>query len=233
MTDWTFWPPNLCGFQIEANIVPFTRSGGKSLGGIERTIRTDRGHWKVARNDIVLRGVERRRAWNAIRTQLGGRSGLIALPVYSGDTAPLIAGTWPAPVVPHSDGSTFGDGTGYLSSAIEVRMHSTATIGATVVNLRIVTAAADLAGVRFSYQHALYETGPAISVDGGVWQVPIFPAIRAAIPAGARLEFDRPTCLMRLASDDAMDVSLSRPAVERLSVAFTEAVDYWSDLALT
>lgn len=88
-------------------------------------------------------------------------------------------------------------------------------------------------GVRFSYKHALYETGPVISVDGDIWEVPISPTVRELIPAGADLEFDRPTCLCRLSDDRGMDVvqdAISKNA--NPNVSFVEATDYWNRLAL-
>ena len=33
---------------------PFSRTGGKSLGGLQRSIRTDRGSWAIAYKGIPL-----------------------------------------------------------------------------------------------------------------------------------------------------------------------------------
>lgn len=231
MTDIVDWPRFLSPETIEANVVPFTRSGGPSLDGNEIVTRTDRGRWMATMRNIPLHGPERRRVFNAIRTKLGGRAGLVAVPIWSNDTAPYPIGTVFPSSVPYDDGSTFDDGTTFLGSAIHIRMAAPAALGATIVTLRIVEAAPDLAGVRFSYNRALYETGPAISVVGDQWQVPVFPAIRAAIPNDARLEFDRPTCLMHLATDREMDAPSTWRERDLVSVSFTEAVDYWSDLA--
>jgi hypothetical protein len=99
--------------------------------------------------------------------------------------------------------------------------------------LRIIKAAQDLSGVRFSYNNALYETGPAIDIDGDVWTVPISPTVRELIPSGSDLEFDAPTCLCHLADDRGMDVSQDAVGkAVRPNVSFIEATDYWNDLAL-
>jgi len=61
----------------------------------------------------------------------------------------------------------------------------------------------------------------------------VTPAIRQTIPAGADLEFDNPTCLVHLASDNGMDIP--QDAIGKTSlvnVNFVEATDYWSRLAL-
>ena len=227
------WPRQLLmPARTTINPVPFTRSGGRSLGGIEPATRTDRGYWSIGLEKVELNTRAQRQAWSAIRTALSGSSGLIAIPIWSFSTAPFASGSYePVTLTTHGDGATFGDGSQYRQGAIAVRMADAVAIGATSVRLEIVHADANLVGVRFSHDHALYETGPATLVDGDTWTVPITPAARAAIPAGADLEFDEPTCLCRLAEDNGMDASLNNVRYDTPSVAFVEAVDYWSDLA--
>lgn len=222
--------------QVAANLVPFTRSGGTTLGGITPSTRTDLGYWKIEYSGIAMQNRNRAQwqTWQAIRQKLGGRSGLIAVPVRASLSAPYVSGAFEVvSEVPHSDGSTFNDGTEYVQGAISVVTEGVTAVGATTIRLRIIKAAANLVGVRFSYNHALYETGPAISIDGDVWEVPISPTVRELIPAGADLEFDRPTCLCHLAEDRGMDVGQDAIAKNaRPSVSFIEATDYWNQLAL-
>lgn len=222
------WPTTLVPAQILANPVPFTRSGGRSLGGIERVTRTDRGWWSVSYKGVLLQGAASRRTWNALRTYLGGMAGSIAVPVWSFDSN----GEGGPVLTTHSDGSIFSDGSSYAQPTITVEMAVAAEIGDTSVSLRIIDGIDDLVGVRFSYQHALYETGISTSVVGAVWTVSIFPAIRADIPADAALEFDVPTCLVRLATDREMDVSLTAGLVDKVDVAFIEDCEFWNDLAM-
>ncbi len=227
------WPMTLLvPSECRANPVPFTRSGGRSLGGIERTVRTDLGFWSVDLVGIPVYSQAQRRTWLAIRQQLGGRAGLIAVPASSFDTAPYVSGEIEAtPEVSFDDATTFDDGTLYEQPAITVVAHSLTPIGATIISLRAVDVAADLSGVRFSFNHALYETGPAIDVTDDVWTVPVFPSIRQLIPAGAELEFDNPSCLCHLADDRGMDGGLDMVGFERRSVSFVEATDYWNEQA--
>jgi hypothetical protein len=233
VVEFTTWPADLLPpKEIAANPVPFTRSGGRTINGLERAIRSDRGFWNIALSGVLLHNTAQRRTWNAIRTFLSGRSGLIVIPVWSWDTAPYISGSIEGNVLtPHSDGTTFSDSTFYSQGSISVRCSDIAAIGATTIKLDALSAESDLSGVRFSYNHALYETGPAIEIAGTTWTVPIFPAIRATIPAGADLEFNLPTCLVHLADDRGMDVSMNPSVISEHSVAFVEATDYWSDLA--
>lgn len=233
MVDFFYWPQDLLpAREIAANPVPFTRSGGRTINGLRRPIRTDRGFWNIALNGVLLHNTAQRRTWNAIRTGLGGGAGLIVVPVWSWDTAPYPSGAIePDVLVPHSDDTSFSDGTFYRQGTISVRCIDETPIGVSKIRLQALDAENDLSGIRFSYNHALYETGPAISINGGIWELAIFPAVRAPIPAGADLELNKPTCLVRLQDDRGMDVSMNPSAVSEHSVIFDEATDYWSDLA--
>jgi hypothetical protein len=237
MADIIAWP--LCVLrpqQASANVVPFSRTGGRSLGGVERAVRTDLGFWAIEYSNVIVQSRYRDQwqTWQAIRQKLAGRVGLVAVPVRSSLSAPYASGNFePTASVPHDDNVPLDDDSLYTQSAILVVSDGVTPLGATVIRLRIIKAAANLAGVRFSYQHALYETGPIISVEGDIWTVPIWPSVRALIPSGADLEFDQPTCLCRLASDGGMDIqsdSIRKSAYP--SVSFQEATDYWNDLAL-
>lgn len=222
--------------QMAVNLVPFTRSGGATLGGVTPAYRTDLGFWSIDYMNVILRNRSRDqwRTWQAIRQKLGGRSGLIAVPVRSGLSAPYASGAFEAaPKVSHSDGSTFSDGAMYAQSAISVKTVGATAIGATTIRMRIINAEQNLVGVRFSFNHALYETGPLLGIDGDVWELPISPTVRELIPDGSDLEFDQPTCLCHLAEDRGMDVT--QEAIARTSypmVRFFEATDYWNSQAL-
>lgn len=234
MADVLVWPQDvLTPLACYPNIVPFSRSGGRSLGGLEPSVRTDLGFWSIELSDIPVNDPAQRRTWLAIRNALGGRAGLIAVPAWSQDVAPYASGGFePLAFVSHDDDTPFSDDTLYSQGAIAVQSVGVTPIGATVIQLRIIQAEANLVGVRFSYQHGLYETGPVIDIDGDIWTVPISPTVRAPIPDGADLEFDRPTCLCHLASDDQMGAGVDPVPFERRSVAFLEANDYWNKLAL-
>lgn len=220
----------------QADPKPFTKSGGASLGGVEPKTRTDRGWWTVNYGGVLLKNRDRDqwRAWNAIRQHLSGGAGLIAVRIPASLSAPYVSGEHePTIETPHDDLTTFDDDASYVQGAISVVTDGVTAIGATTIRLRIINAADDLVGVRFSYNHAAYETGPVISITGDIWEVPVTPAIRQTIPAGADLEFDNPTCLCHLASDNGMDVP--QDAINKTSlvnVSFVEATDYWSRLAL-
>ena len=231
------WP--LCVLrpqQASAHLVPFSRSGGRSLGGVDTAVRTDLGFWAIEYGNVVMQMRHRAqwKTWQAIRSALSGRAGLIAVRVRSSLSAPYASGSFePVAEVPHDDDTLFDDDTGYAQAAISIVSEDVTPMGATTIKLRIINAEGNLVGVKFSYEHALYETGPLIAVDGDIWTVPITPSVRAAIPHGADLDFDQPTCLCRMADDRGMDVDQNVVSKNSFpSVSFVEAVDYWNILAI-
>lgn len=237
MFDYVQWPAKLLAPQSSPfDPVPFTRSGGRSLGGLSRSVKTDRGFWSGAYKNIVFRRSNQfaqRRTWNAIRTALNGMSGLVAVPVCASHVwASAEFQDFSQPEITHDDGTTFDDGAGYGQGLIDLQMANYAPLGASVVTLRL-NAGPSISGVRFSYQMAMYETGRVVQQIGvSTYQVEIFPTIRAPVPALAQLEADRPVLLCRLASDGEMGLEFPAAGMARPSVNFVEAVDFWNDLAL-
>jgi hypothetical protein len=235
--NFVHWPTDLLTPQSSPfDPRAFTRSGGRSLGGLSRFTRTDRGFWVGSYRGVIFRRGQQHdqaRAWTRLRTDLGGQAGLVAVPVCStrlwaaegyDDFAPGL--------YPHDDDLPFDDDTPYSEGRIRIEMASFAPLSSTVVTLRLVDAPTAV-GIRFSYQHAMYETGSLIEQTGAdTFRVPVSPAIRQAIPADAWLEADRPTVLCRLASDTEMDIEFPGAGMPRPTVNFVEAVDIWNDLAL-
>lgn len=227
------WPHKLLTpEECRAYVNPFTRSGGRTLGGVKPAYRTDLGPWKIDLVNVPLVTIAQKRTWDAIDTLLGGTSGRIAVPAWAMDSAPYASGREEAQIlVPHSDESTFSDGTMYLQNAISVVSVGVTALGATQISMRVIKGADDLSGVRFSYNHALYKTGRALSIDGDVWTVEITPSVRELIPDGADLEFDRPTCLCNLVEDNGMKRAINADRIEFVSVSFVEDTWYWNQLA--
>ncbi|MCP8895353.1 hypothetical protein KYK29_10445 [Shinella daejeonensis] len=235
MVEVLVWPHEL--LQPEntiADVVPFTRTGGRVIGGAKPAYRTDLGHWRIDLENVAVSSPEQRRAWDAISTYLGGSSGRIAVPIWTLDSAPYANAEcgWEEDIlVPHSDGTPFSDGTLYMQSPISIVSQGVAAVGATVVSVRVINAGPDLAGTRFSYNHAAYKVGQVLDVAGDVWTVRITPSIAAIIPDGVDLEFHRPTCVCNLVSDTGMRRGMRHDGVEFLSVSFIEDVRYLNDLA--
>lgn len=237
MADQYVWPYDLLTpanptFQVR----PYSRGGGRSLGGVSRSMRTDRGYWAASYDQIVIRRnrPDQKRAWNALRVGLLGTAGLVVVPICASN----LLGGGPGValgrvLVPHDDLTPFDDLSLYSQARIYVVAGATAPLGTTIMTFKILTPMPDIAGMRFSYNHALYEIGPILAHPGAdTVQAAIFPAIRQTIPANAALEFERPDCLMHLATDSEMDAAYPPGGSWLQTVNFLEAVDYWNDLAL-
>lgn len=218
---------------VSINLVPFTRSGGRAIGGGKTAIRTDIGFWEIEFSGVQLFDRPNFKAFDAISAILGGASGRIAVPIYSNESAPFANGVeiWPFSVK-HSDGAGFSDGSAYLQMPIAVQSSGVTPIGAGIISLNAINADSDLSGVKFSYNHALYQTGELISKIGNISTVRITPSIRETIPANADLNFSRPTCVCRLADDDSMVRGVDPSRLQRVTVKFQEDTDYWSRLAV-
>lgn len=238
MTEIIHWPYDLLvPARTQVSTSPFSRSGGRSLGGLERTVRTDRGFHRIVLEDVRLATVDQRRTWGAIDAALGGRPGLIAVPAWSHDTAPYADPDCnripPLIETTHDDDTFFDDGAGYAQGHIDIEMATFAPLGATVATIRIIAGSLQPSGIRFSYQHALYRTGRVIAqVSSNTWQVELSTAIRMTIPPNAKLEADRPTCLCHLVNDDGMALGFSGFRPDTATVEFVEAVDAWNDWAI-
>lgn len=233
--DSIYWPLRTLRIaSIKANLIPFTRSGGRTIGSAASTpIRTDMGWWSIQYAGVKLSKPDERRTWEAIAGLLNGRSGLIAVPVWTFESAPYINDIW-QPVdytLSHSDSSLFDDSSGYEQDIIHVENVNGVTYGATILTLRCISSGVKIVGAKFSYQHALYKIIKTFGTDDGNPIVQITPSIRAPIPADARLSFDIPTCLCRLETDTSMDGNVNIDLFDRLDVSFTEANDVWSYLA--
>jgi hypothetical protein len=227
------WPRMLCPRECQLSQVPFTRSGGRSLGGVRKAIRTDLGFWLIDYVNVSLTSPGHRRTFKAIRTDLGGQAGLVIVPIPVTNVGPFPPGERRSRILTtHGDGTPFSDGSLYSQGTIKVYSVGVTPIGATTIGFQLENGLAELSGVNFSYNHALYETGPASAIAADTWTVRIFPSVRAEIPDGAELNFSTPTCLCHLADDRGMDTVISKdPAIIR-NVSFVEATDYWNEQAV-
>lgn len=228
------WPRDLLVPRVcKPNVVPFTRSGGRSLGGVKPSVRTDLGFWTVELGDIFMSTRPQQRTYEAIKGLLSGSAGQIAVPIYAPKRAPYVDGIYADPdILPHDDDSLFDDGAGYAQGQISAVSVGATPLGATTMGIRIIAGDSDLVGTLFSYNHALYTIHQLVDVDGDVQTVRISPTVRELIPSGSDLEFDEPTCLCNLADDSGMDDGENYEGYQVVSVSFVEDTDYWNRLAL-
>ncbi|WP_024900317.1 hypothetical protein [Brucella rhizosphaerae] len=191
------------------NIAPRTLAGPASVSGVSQVSASDAGIWKATFADIIIkRGTASILAFRAISTMLEGRLHPILVPrccayqPFDPDWKDLLNR------VPHSDTSPFSDGGLYRSRAIDIRLTSNIPLRGTTVNIAIVAAGQLQPGQDFSVGERMYRIRTVQMTGENTATITFRPPAREAVAAGTDMEFDRPVCRMRLATDGEMDLDL-------------------------
>lgn len=177
----------------------------------------DRRYGPQDRQDAVL-------AWRWMKA--GGRAAVILVPACDGRGPARRAGiAGQNGFIPFSDGAGFSDGTGFSQGMSGATLAAPAAMNATQIQISLGTGLQLLPGMRFSMPGGrLHEIADLIEWDGAnLWTVQIGPWTAADWPAGTDLEFDKPVCRMRLASDDSGALSLSMNRFATPTIEFVEA----------
>lgn len=206
------WPRELLPPQQPMfHIAPMNISGPVSASGAADVISGDAGFWRASYGSVVVTTRDRVMTWRAISAKLRGRLYPILVP-YCGmyQPFPLDANGKPIfpAIVPHSDGSYFSDGSGYFSGTINVTLNVSKTAGAVTGSVTVNAAGAIQPGQVFSFGERMYEIVDAEYLSETTVNLTWQPPLRDAVSSGAVLNFDRPVCRMRLASDTEMQLSL-------------------------
>lgn len=206
-----------------------TMAGSTSITGRTQIGATDAGVWVYELAGIPVNDRASVLTWRAIAVLLEGRLRSIDVPLeaYEGLFAPYAEGLYFPPLlaaVPHDDESYFDDGAGYVGGIADVTLAADAAARATSATVTIGYAPTLQPGQMFSIDHAT--KGPrwyqVRSFDSDTGALTFRPTLREAASAGDRLDFDRPTCRMRLVSDDAMATDIRPPIDAFPSIAFVE-----------
>lgn len=222
------WPVGvLTPTTVNFDMAPRTIAGPSAASGFTQVVSSSASLWKAGFSKIIIAKEQHTLAWRAIAAMLEGRVGAILVPLCRGyqpkpDGAES-AGLWNP--VPHSDGSFFSDDTGYVSRVIDVQLSGAVVAGATTASITINVAGDVQPGQHFSLGERLYRLkGVTDTTSGSVRTADIkfWPPAREAASAGDNLEFDDPVCRMRLATDDAMDLSLEMRRFATPTVQFLE-----------
>jgi len=186
-------------------------SGPVSGSGAADVISGDAGFWRASYGSVVVTTRDRVLTWRAISAKLRGRLYPILVP-FCGMYQPYPLDALGKPIftstVPHSDGSYFSDGSGYLSGMIRATLDTALPVHAISGNVTVDVAGTIQPGHVFSFGERMYEILDAEYLDEThitlTWQ----PPLREAVAAASELNFDRPVCRMRLVSDSEMQLQL-------------------------
>ena len=220
------WPRDLLPPQQPMfYIAPMNVSGPISGSGAADVISGDAGFWRASYGSVVVTTRDRILTWRGISAKLQGRLFPILIP-FCGMYQPFPPGSDGKPVfpplaVPHSDDAFFSDGTGYKSRVIRVLLNGELRVRAVSGKVDIVTDSLIEPGQVFSFGERMYEIVD-VARDGNSATLTWQPPLREAVPDGTQLNFDRPVCRMRLASDNEMQLTLDLNKRGFPSVNFVE-----------
>lgn len=198
-----------------------TISGGQTASGIMPVTRIDGGGlWKATLADVFLKTADQVRTWRALAAYCEGGAQPIIVPMCDKRFFP---GTFTNPVVPHSDDSPHSDDAPYDGSIVAAMVFGSYPLRATTIIMNLSEGTELRGGEHFSINHPVagWRLYRVIGVDGD--EVSFRPPLRELVDDGTDIEFDHPRCIMRLATFDAMDLTLHMRKYGNPTVNFIEA----------
>lgn len=124
--------------------------------------------------------------------------------------------------MPHSDDALFDDGSSYVSFPIIIEAAADALAGAASISVSKILAGRIDPGMDFSIGHRLYRVRKIESQSSVAAVLKIWPTLREDVAEGEALDFYRPVCKVRLATDREMNLSLELGRYDTPSVQFIE-----------
>jgi hypothetical protein len=196
------WPFNILAPRGFNAVKLFANTkGNPSINGITQSVASYAGRWKIEATGFVLGTATKIKVWRAIESLASGQAGQFIVPLYEVDRTPIQGDVIPRP---HSDGTYFSDGAGYISLLYSASVSAAVALHSTVMVIDHTGQSAPEPGQMFSAGVRLYSIGRIIESTSTTVTVSIWPPTREAITAGMDLNFDTPQCLCRLASDDEL-----------------------------
>jgi hypothetical protein len=217
------WPEKILPPRdVMFEVAPRSLAGPASVAGHSQVVSSDAGIWKAAFSNIHVRGEQRVLTFRAISVLLEGRLGRILVPFCRG-YQPVLTGTEGLyDPVPHSDGTFFSDGSGYVGATVEATLASGIAARSVSAVVNIAYGGTLQPGQHFSIGERGYRLRTVVYVDNNTAAITFRPPLREAASAGTRLEFDDPVVRMKLASDTEMDLELQLRRFGRPTVNFVE-----------
>lgn len=222
------WPRDL----FRAAVVNWRPSGGLVTGGSAFNGVPQRGflgggpYWKLTLGDIHLLTRAQLKTARALEAALDQGAAPIDVGPCDCQFSPLPGGAYVS--VSHSDASAFSDDSLYEGGPMEATFGADAALRAAWVDIAMLTTGMTLeGGEHFSVDHPnmgrrMYRI---FGVDGTLAN--IRPLLREAVSAGDAIDFNKPSCLMALASPDAFQVPVS---MGRFATVSAEFVEWFGDI---
>lgn len=210
--------------QQRISLVQNVIQGGVTVGGVQRVMPTLAGGlWMFEFGDVNLNRKEALKAWRAAEGFLDGGATNIIVPICDCRQAPEGAGG--IGDIPHSDDSLFSDDSGYSQGSLSVVTTADAALRATTISVAPEIAALISGGEHFgvTYVDKGRRMHRVVSVDREAGLLTVRPPLRAATPAGTELDFNSPSCTMRLANGDSLAPTVEMGRFASGTIVFVEA----------
>lgn len=224
--EWVLRPTGVTPLHLTA----MTTSGGKSPSGSEQIVGNSPGRNRIVFDGVSVTTAEQERVWRSIAASLGGRSGVIMVPVMSRRTAP-----WPTVggiaqrsrmKVALTDDILFSNGADLYAKVITAEADMLAVAGSIAFDIRMKTGSALKSGMVFQTGEYAYTLTRVLSAtaDGSdtVYSVKFLPPAREDIGADDELDFDNPRFRARLEDDQAMSLDLAQMRFGNTTLSFIE-----------
>lgn len=220
------WPLQVLMPQgLSLDIASRSLSGPASVSGAVQVVASDAGIWKVTFDQVPVMREQQVKAWRGVSGLLEGRLNPILVPISRAYQPGWVENdnslTDP---VPHSDDAFFSDGSGYVGSVNDVRLAGSVAVRATTANVVVNYGGPLEPGQHFSLGERLYRIRRVTETSETTATITFRPPLREAATIGDRLELDDPVVRVKLASDDAMDLSLQANFIGFTTVTFVEDV---------
>lgn len=192
------------------------KSGGASIGGVVQATRVDGGgYWLLELGEIKLMSADQLRAWRAWEMIVDNGATPVVFKMCDPRQRPdvIVGGVLAkAHFVTHSDGMKFSDGSTYASVPINAFIATAAPLRATTIEVDIDNVALR-GGEHFSidhpaYSHRLYRVRTVEHIDGARHRITFRPPLREAVAPGERVDFNNPSCVMRIIDGDQMPIEI-------------------------
>lgn len=190
-----------------------TRSGGVALNGQEQVIYSAAERWQ-AKGAFYIRGREAALQFESFLTAMGGRSGVVAVPTFSGRFVnwPVENGVMLTPRVardPGLDGTVYQEpginatGSVPAASVVSATIFNALAVGDTSCEIIVSQGGLIQAGQLFGFtSNHVHRAITASEPFDGAQVVTFRPKVRVSRIAGSVVRVHRPLCDMRFASDD-------------------------------
>ncbi len=224
--DWDYRvAPRSVGFFRRGHTI----AGSPAQSGLREIDEVKAEHWTARLGQVPAAGaidVKAYRALSAI-SECGGN--LIRVPAFDNEQRPfpLVDGVPISTVgsTEYTDQTRFTDGTGFKELTIKVKLTISHLRGSTEIAATVSNAGPITGGEYFTLGERLHCITEVLTVVGTLQTWRIWPRLRQNYPQNKPLNFDRPTCLMRLASDQADDITIEFGINGVANIEFIEAFE--------